>query len=108
MQYVWQIPLASANWARLGKVAALKAVLMFPGHFLTSKQSTMWANALSCRMLLWDSAVGVSEYRSCLNRMLGNAQQLSGLLHGTCVRVAEVNAVWADRGGIDIAWNWRM
>jgi hypothetical protein len=48
------------------------------------------------------------QYRSCLDRMLAHAQKLSGLLHGTAVRVAPINGLSPDRAVIDIAWNWRM
>ena len=40
--------------------------------------------------------------------MLGSAQKLSGLLHGTAVRVTEVNSLSPDRAVINIAWNWQM
>ena len=49
-----------------------------------------------------------AQYKSCLDRMLGSAQQLSGLLHGQAVRVALVNGLAPDRSHIDLAWNWRV
>ena len=39
------------------------------------------------RRLLRDPAVSDAHYKSCMERMLGSAQKLSGLLHGHAVRV---------------------
>lgn len=59
------------------------------------------------RRLLRHPAVSDARFKSCLERMLGSAQKLSGLLHGQAVRVAEVNGLSPDRAVIDIAWNWQ-
>ncbi|PRW44463.1 T-cell activation mitochondrial [Chlorella sorokiniana] len=60
------------------------------------------------RRLLRDPSVSDAHYKSCLERMLGSAQKLSGLLHGQAVRVAQINGLSADRSVIDIAWNWQL
>ncbi|KAL4428229.1 hypothetical protein ABPG75_002318 [Micractinium tetrahymenae] len=60
------------------------------------------------RRLVRDPAISDARFKSCLDRMLGSAQKLSGLLHGQSVRVAEVNGLSPDRAVIDIAWNWQL
>lgn len=68
----------------------------------------MHACTHACRRLLRDPAISDARFKSCLERMLGSAQKLSGLLHGQSVRVAEVNGLSPDRAVINIAWNWQL
>ena len=84
-------------------VASLLAPWRWPAHPPAPRLPT-----LLCSRLLRDPALTDARYKSCLERMLGSAQKLSGLLHGQAVRVAEVNGLSADRSVIDIAWNWQM
>ena len=56
------------------------------------------------RRLLRDPRVSDAHYKSCMERMLGSAQKLSGLLHGQAVRdcrcaMQSVSAQQPDRHG---------